>query len=158
MSLSLDILFEYWIGLVIFGLLYVMLRISTRWFYWEVPGFATDCLVVFGAMDQPLVSCMLVHFLEIEFEMIEGFYVWHNGQQPIHCFNYISIYIYFYIYLNASQYDNTLSEFTLNACLNSALFFTQYLKTPINESVHYNSLWMKWCSFWLHYNGCVSLG
>ena len=29
-------------------------------------------LVVFGAVDWPLASCMLAHFLEIYFEMIVG--------------------------------------------------------------------------------------
>ena len=29
-------------------------------------------LVVFGALNKPLASCMLVHFLEIKFEMIVG--------------------------------------------------------------------------------------
>ena len=40
---ALDIPFEYWIEHVTFGLLYVMLRLSTRIFYGGVPGFATDC-------------------------------------------------------------------------------------------------------------------
>ena len=38
--------------------------------------------------------------------------------------NKILIYlIMFYIYGNASQYDNTLFSFTLFSCLKSALFF-----------------------------------
>ena len=30
-----------------------------------VAGLATDFLAVFGAMDKPLVSCTLVHLVEI---------------------------------------------------------------------------------------------
>ena len=41
--MPLDILFEYWIEHVTFGLLYVMFRFSNKIFYREVPGFATYC-------------------------------------------------------------------------------------------------------------------
>ena len=37
----------------------------------------------------------------------------------------------FYIYLNASQYDNTLFSLTLFHVLDSALFFTYYFGTLI---------------------------
>ena len=43
MFLSLDILFEYWIEHIIFGLLYFMFRFSTRIFYRGVPGFDCPC-------------------------------------------------------------------------------------------------------------------
>ena len=45
MFLPLEILFEYWIQCVTFGLLYVMFmfRFSTRIFYRWLPGFVTDC-------------------------------------------------------------------------------------------------------------------
>ena len=39
-------------------------------------------LVVLGAVDQPLASCMLVHLLEILFEMIVGVLVCHSGEHP----------------------------------------------------------------------------
>ena len=41
------------------------------------------------------------------FEMIVGFQIWHNGEQLFPLF-LIIIYICIYIYLNISQYDNTL--------------------------------------------------
>ena len=43
MFLPLDILFEYWIENVTFGLQYVMFRFPTRIFYKRVSGFATEC-------------------------------------------------------------------------------------------------------------------
>ena len=39
----LDLLLEYWIGHVTFGLLSVKFTFPTRIFYKGVPGFATDC-------------------------------------------------------------------------------------------------------------------
>ena len=63
--------------------------------------------VVFVAVELPPASCMLVHILEIQFEMIVGVEVWHNGEQNCHCFCYI--------YLYASQYDTF--SFTLILCL-----------------------------------------
>ena len=62
---SLDILLEYWIEHVIFGPLYVMFRSSTRIFYKGFQDLQLIVLAVFGAMDYPLASCMLVQFLEI---------------------------------------------------------------------------------------------
>ena len=41
--LPLDILLEYWIEHVSFGLLYVMFTFPTRIFYRGVPSFTTDC-------------------------------------------------------------------------------------------------------------------
>ena len=62
---------------------------------------------------------MLIHFLEIYFEMIVGLYVWHNGEQIFIVFNYVFTHIlkshnmmifYFHLpYLHVS---------------NGALFFT----------------------------------
>ena len=46
---------------VTFGLLYIMLRFSIR----NVQALPLIVFVVFGAVDYPLASCMLVHFLEI---------------------------------------------------------------------------------------------
>ena len=39
----LDILLDYWIELVSFGLLYVMFTFPTKIFYSGVPGLATEC-------------------------------------------------------------------------------------------------------------------
>ena len=46
-------------------------------------------LAMSGAVDQPLASCMLVHFLEIKFEVIVGVYVWHNGEQLFIAIDYV---------------------------------------------------------------------
>ena len=63
-----------------------------------VPDFATYSLVlvVFGAVDLPRTSSMLVHFLETQFEMIVGLYVWHNEEHLFHCLGYISTYVFTY--------------------------------------------------------------
>ena len=59
MLLTLHILFGYWAEDVTFGLLYVMSIFFSRVFYMmTVP-------VVFSAVDWPLKSIMLIHFLEI---------------------------------------------------------------------------------------------
>ena len=50
---------------------------------------------------------MLVHFLEIKFEMIVGLKVWYYGEQLFHFF------LCFQAYLITSQYDNTLLSFIL---------------------------------------------
>ena len=63
--LPLDILLEYWIEHVSFGLLYVMLTFPTRIFYRGVPGFATDCPCGVWCRGLTTRPCMLVHFLEI---------------------------------------------------------------------------------------------
>ena len=65
MFLPLDILLEYWIENVSFGLLYVMFIFPTRMFYGEAPGFATDCPC--GVWYSGLSTCPLyvVRFLEI---------------------------------------------------------------------------------------------
>ena len=53
---SLDILFEYWIEHVTFGLLYVMLGFPTRIFYKGVLGFTKDCRCLVPWINQlPLV-------------------------------------------------------------------------------------------------------
>ena len=53
----LDILLEYWIGHVSFGLLYVMFTFPTRIVYRGVPGFATDCPC--GVWCRGLTTCPL---------------------------------------------------------------------------------------------------
>ena len=53
----LDILLEYWIEHVTFGLLYVMFTFSTRIFYRGIPGFVTDCPC--GVWFPGLTSCLL---------------------------------------------------------------------------------------------------
>ena len=53
----LDMLFEYWIEHLTFGLLYVMFRFSIRIFYRGVPGFATDCPC--GNWCRGLNTCLL---------------------------------------------------------------------------------------------------
>ena len=63
--ITLDIHFEYWTEHVTFGLLYVMQRFSTRIFTGEFQALQLIVLVMFGAVDQQLASCMLVHFLQI---------------------------------------------------------------------------------------------
>ena len=55
---------------------------------------------------------MLTHYFEIQFEMIVDLSVWHNGKQLFDSF-WLCSYICIYIYLNVSQYDNTLLSFTL---------------------------------------------
>ena len=61
----LDILLEYWIEHVTFGFIYVMFASPTRIFYREFYALQLIVLAAFGAVDCPLASCMLVHFLEI---------------------------------------------------------------------------------------------
>ena len=75
-----------------------MFRFSTRAFYREVPGLELTVLAVFGA------SCVLVRFLEIMFEMIYSGFVMENN---------FFMFLFFYIYLNASHYDNVLFSFIL---------------------------------------------
>ena len=57
MFLPLDILLEYWIEHVSFGLLYVMFTFPIRIFYGIVPGFATDCPC--GVWCRGLTNCPL---------------------------------------------------------------------------------------------------
>ena len=63
----LDILLEYWIEHVAFGLLYVVFTVPTRISYRGVPGFATDCRC--GVWCRGLTTCLLyvgpLFFLEI---------------------------------------------------------------------------------------------
>ena len=53
----LDILLEYWIEHVTFGLLYVMFTFPTRIFYRGIPGFATVCPC--GVWSRGLTTCLL---------------------------------------------------------------------------------------------------
>ena len=54
-------------------------------------------LAVFGAVDYPLASCMLVHDLEIDFkwELVCKFDIMEN--RFCHCFNYLNAYAIAYI-------------------------------------------------------------
>ena len=52
-----DILTEYWIGRITFGLLCVMFTFLSRIFYRGVPGFATDCPC--GVWCRGLTTCFL---------------------------------------------------------------------------------------------------
>ena len=54
---SRDNLLEYWIGHVIFGLLYAMFTFSTRKFYRGVAGFVADCPC--GVWCRGLTTCLL---------------------------------------------------------------------------------------------------
>ena len=49
--------------------------------------------------------------------MIIGLYVGYNGEQLFHCF-----WLCFFIYHNASKYDNTLFSFTVFSCLKLLYF------------------------------------
>ena len=57
MFVPLDLGFEYWIEHVIFGLLCVMFRFSTRIIYRGVSGFATDCPC--GVLCHGITTCLL---------------------------------------------------------------------------------------------------
>ena len=120
----LDIPIEYWIEHVTFGLLYVMFRFSTRIFFREIPGFATDypCCV----WCRGLTTCLLYA------GTLFGNQVWNDS-------GFVSLtqwrttfslfWTAFYIYLNAPQYENTLFSFTLFSCLKHCFIFTEYLST-----------------------------
>ena len=43
-------------------------------------------VVLCGAVDEPLASCILVHFLAIKVETIVDLLICHNGEQLSHCF------------------------------------------------------------------------
>ena len=82
----LNILLEYWIEYVTFGLLYVIFTFPTRIFYRGVPGFATDrpC----GVWCRGLTTCLLYVgplFGNLVW-MIVGLQVWHKGKQLFCCF------------------------------------------------------------------------
>ena len=88
----LDMCFECWFEHVTFRLLYVIFRFSTGVFYKGVPGFANDCPRDIWCSGLT-TCCILVHSFTIQFKMIVGLYVWHNGQQFFHCFRLCFIYI-----------------------------------------------------------------
>ena len=67
-----DAIYQYCIEHVTFGLLYVMFRFSISIFCKGVPGFATDRLCGIWCHGLTLSSCKLIHFSEINFEMIVG--------------------------------------------------------------------------------------
>ena len=54
---ALDILLQYWVEHVTFGLHYVMFTFLTRISYWGVPGFATDCHC--GVWCRGITTCLI---------------------------------------------------------------------------------------------------
>ena len=52
----------------------------------EFHALQLNVLAAFGGVYLSRASCMLVHFLEIWFEMIVGLYVWHKGNNVFCCF------------------------------------------------------------------------
>ena len=68
---------------------------------------------------------MLVHIVEIWFEMLVHLQVWHNGKQLFCCF------LLFHICLNAPQYDNSLFSFTL--CTSVLLFHIDVVLTFLSK-------------------------
>ena len=73
MSPSLNFPFEYWIEHVTFGL-FISYSDSLLGYYCtgKFQALQLIALVVFGAVDWTLASCMLVHFVEIKVDMIRG--------------------------------------------------------------------------------------
>ena len=65
MFLPLDLIFDYWIEHVTFGLVCVRFIFSTRIYYRGVPDLATDCPCGVWCHGFITGSCMLVHVLEI---------------------------------------------------------------------------------------------
>ena len=94
MFLILDILFQYWIERVTFGLLYAMFRFSTKIFYRGLPGFVTDCPCGVGCPG--LTTCLLLHDGPLSVNvgwLIGGLYVWHNEEQLFIVFNYVFTFV-----------------------------------------------------------------
>ena len=94
--------FEYWIESVTFELLCVMFRFSTMIFYRWVPCFATDCPC--GVWYCGLTICLL--YVACGYVSLTQW----RTTFPLSL-------IMFYIYRNASQYDNTWFSFILYPCL-----------------------------------------
>ena len=69
------------------------------YFAGESQALQLTVFAMFGALNKPLASCILVQFLEIKFV------------------TFSSLLIMFYIYRKASQWDNILFSFTLFSCL-----------------------------------------
>ena len=65
MFLPLDILLEYWIENVSFGLIDAMFTFPLGYSTGEFQAMLLITIAAFGTVDQPLAPCMLVHFLEI---------------------------------------------------------------------------------------------
>ena len=90
MFLPLDLVFEYWIEHVTFELLDVCLDFLLWYSSGDVWDLELIVLVVYGAVDYQLTICMLVHFWEIEFEMIV---VWKFDISVLSMFVYIYLHI-----------------------------------------------------------------
>ena len=60
-----DILLEYWIEHVSFGLPYVMLHSLLGYSTGVFQALQLVVIAAFSAVDEPLAPCMLVHFLKI---------------------------------------------------------------------------------------------
>ena len=116
-----------------------------------VPDFTTYILVlvVFGAVDLPLTSPMLVHFLETQFEMIVGLYVWHNEEHLFHYLGYISTYVFTYTLMihNIIIPSYYLLHFHVQ---NSALFWKSnlvlslYIDVVLTLSISMSFVFMLW--------------
>ena len=65
---SLDILLEYWIEHITLCLLYAMFTSLLGYSIGEVQTLQLIVHAAFGAVDKPLASCLLVHFLLIYFK------------------------------------------------------------------------------------------
>ena len=97
----LDILLEYWIEHVTFGLFYVMFTFPARILYRGVPGFATDCPC--GVWCRGLTTCPLY---------VGSFFgnLVKNDRRFVSLAQWKTTFLLFLIvsHLNALQYDNTL--------------------------------------------------
>ena len=89
MCTSVDVsalVYSLWFEHVIFGLLYVIVRIYTRILYRGVSGFATDC--PWSVRCRGLTTCLL--YIGPLFENLvwndSGLVSWHNEEQLFHCF------------------------------------------------------------------------
>ena len=66
----LDILLEYQIEYVTLRLVISCLHSLLGYFTGEFQNLQLIVLAAFGAVDEPLASCMLVHFMEIWFKIM----------------------------------------------------------------------------------------
>ena len=108
----LDIRLEYWIEHVAFGLLFVMFTFPTRIFYKGVPGFATGC--PFGVCCRGSTTCLLyVGPLFVNLVWNDSAFV----SLTLWKTTFLLLFWLFHMYLNASQYNDTLLSFTVLPCL-----------------------------------------
>ena len=110
--LPLEIRIAYLVEHGTFGLLYAMLRFSTRIFYRVVLGFATFGLSVFGVVDQEVASCKLVYFFNFLslFSLCFTYILIAHNMKILHCIhlNVLSkIVLYFYTALWYSPFTYT---------------------------------------------------